>query len=702
MTALLYFLVAVMAAGLSTRAWMLDRTEPSRAAFLALGWTVTLCYVGFSLSLLPGLDDLRLLYMFAGCAIPATALWTLDRLFARDDVFMSVEVTRAFGVTALVAPTLTGAQILLYDDVIALSPPQVLAGVFAGFGFVLLCERLFRVVQNSSLRVDRARLTYLFTVTASAVVFTVLEQAARALTATPDPSTMSLANRGVVLQGAVPPFSALFVGLTLYFLYSSLIMYRLLDLHELFSRLATLLTSAAILLVVDGLTFMWVDTFTTYPFHSTFQIFLASVMFLAAYEPLRDNISWVANRVFNQRGQQLADMLDNLRAQLATVISTQGFVETLLSGLHSSGRIPVCSVYLWQQGAEAFVCLGSVGHERRPLKTIAANPFTDGFERGMPWYSRYSVVRRSRNDPSWAEVLGLMDAMNADLTVPFISGGAIIGWYHVRDEDWSDGFSAEEIQRLQSIAALAAVVLSNIQDFKVLEEKNRLAALGAMAAGLAHEIRNPLAGVKGAAQYLQHEVVDDESQEMLSVIIGEADRLNNVVTQFLDYARPFELDLRPEHINALVSRSLMLLRAQGIPDGVEVIDDLAGDLPTFALDSTRLTQVVLNLLQNALQAMPDGGRLTVTTRRRVGRSGYVVEVVVSDTGVGIASDDLEKLFVPFFTTKEHGTGLGLAISQRIAQTHDGELEAQSIEGRGSTFVLRLPLPQTLETEEHPG
>ena len=187
---------------------------------------------------------------------------------------------------------------------------------------------------------------------------------------------------------------------------------------------------------------------------------------------------------------------------------------------------------------------------------------------------------------------------------------------------------------------------------------------------------------------------------MLTIIIGETNRLNTVVSQFLAYARPFELHPTTEHINALVSRSLSLLRAQGIPDNIDVATELAGDLPMIHADSSRLSQVLLNLLQNALQAMPAGGRLGIQTRRRSNRHGHWgIEVVVSDSGLGIGPDDMEKLFVPFFTTKEQGTGLGLAISQRIAQAHDGEIEAQSIAGRGSTFILRLPLPQEMETAE---
>ena len=213
----------------------------------------------------------------------------------------------------------------------------------------------------------------------------------------------------------------------------------------------------------------------------------------------------------------------------------------------------------------------------------------------------------------------------------------------------------------------------------------------------------PLAGVKGAAQYLQEEDLQDESVEMLHVIIDEVDRLDIVVSQFLDYARPFDLRLEQEHLNALVTHALTLLKAQGLPPEVEVAQELAGDLPSIAVDATRLQQVLINLIRNGLQAMPDGGTLTISTRRLVNRTGVnQAELAVRDTGNGINKVNVEKLFLPFFTTKKDGTGLGLAICHRIVKAHGGDLDVQSRPGKGASFFVRLPLPDEEEDRRaHP-
>lgn len=697
MTALLYFIVAVGAVASATRAWLGDREDRARQAFLGLGWTIGLAYLSFALSLLPGLEWFRVLYMFAGGCIPMAALLTIDRAFSRDHPGTDGLVGAVVVGTALVVPLTTLAHALFYLHVPRASVPEVLAGLFTFGAFFGVLSRLHRAQDEAPLPVDRTRLRYLLATAGAAVCFTLLEQIARNTGPPIDASALSITSRGVALQGAIPPFSAVFTGLTLYLLYHTVTVYRLLDLRELLSHAATLLASALLLVVVDGITFLWVDTFTAYPFHSTFQIFLASLMFLAGYDPLRKQIEWVANRTFNSRGQQLGAALDNLRRVVPTLITTNALVDVLVNRLHASGRVPVCSVYLWDPGLDAFRCAAwRNASDLRPLRIVAAHPFTDDFVGGVPWYARATKQRRARLDPEQEEVLALMDAMRADVTLPFVSGGVVLGWLNLTDEDWSDGFSADELHRVQEVAHLCATVLSNIQDFRAIEEEHRLAALGAMATGLAHEIRNPLAGMKGAVQYLQAEELAEDSQEMLQVILDEVNRLDTVVRQFLVYARPFELERRPEPINAIVAHVLALVRAQGPRDHLRIREELAGDLPVVPIDSARLSQVVLNLVQNALQAMESGGELWIQTRRRHGRAGPVIEIVVRDTGPGIAEDDHEKLFVPFYTTKSTGTGLGLAISQRIVQAHGGEIEVLSPSGQGATFIVRLPVPDGLD------
>ena len=189
-----------------------------------------------------------------------------------------------------------------------------------------------------------------------------------------------------------------------------------------------------------------------------------------------------------------------------------------------------------------------------------------------------------------------MDTMSADLTLPVVSGDLIVGWLNLRDESWSDGYSSEEVRKLRDTVHRIAVVLENIYSFEQLKEQTRLAALGTMSAGLAHEIRNPLAGIKGAAQYLQGDADPAEVPAFLKVIVDETDRLNTVVSQFLAYARPFQIHGEPALANHLVQTVLDLARAEGIPDDVELVSELAPGIPRIYLDPDKLRQVLINLV----------------------------------------------------------------------------------------------------------
>lgn len=712
MTAFVYFLVATIAIVLSTRAWMGERADPAKLAFLGLGWALATTWVLFALSLFPNLSVLRLPYMVAGGMVPALALFCIDRLFGDRAAPPGALASRLLLLSAGVVPTCVGLHGFFSMGTPGASPAQLALTVFTFTIAIVLLVRLWQVHDATPLRVEQVRLRYLIGVTAGAIALSLAEQIGRALMTYDTSSDLSYIARAVALQGPLPPLSVVLTGVALYFIYHSVVNYRLLDLYELFSYAAALVVSALVLVTINGIAVLWVDTFHDYPLHTAFQTFVASILFLIGYDPLKRQIDWWANRLLNRRGHQLSEAIEALRSEVPKATTKDLLTQVLLRRLHGSGRVPVCSVYLWDEGRDAYALAGIRGEvDPEPLVALAGPPFTDGFtDEGRPWYVRSELRRRSQHeDPAASEILQLMNAMHADLTIPFRSGDLVLGWMQLRDEDWSDGFSGDEMQRLAEVAGLASVALSNIQEFRRLEEAHRLAALGAMAAGLAHEIRNPLAGIKGAAQYLQAEELESDAQDMLGVVIHEVDRLNVVVSQFLEYARPFELDRAPDHINAIASHVLQVLRAQGLPDNIEISEELAPELPPIAVDRGRLAQVLLNLCQNALQAMPEGGTLTVRTQRRpLRQGGAALELAVSDTGRGISPEALGKLFVPFFTTKETGTGLGLAISQRIVQAHGGELEVLNRPNRGATFTISLPLPEhtrsdtTQADSEEPG
>jgi signal transduction histidine kinase len=291
----------------------------------------------------------------------------------------------------------------------------------------------------------------------------------------------------------------------------------------------------------------------------------------------------------------------------------------------------------------------------------------------------------------------------------------LIGLLVVLDDRARDAFSPEEVSLFESLAAQIGVVIENSRLYALMKERDRLAVLGQMAAGLAHEVRNPLGAIKGAAQLLADPVpdareLDSSTREFLGIILEEVDRLDRVVGSVLDLARPNPTTLGATDVNAVVRRTLQVLSAEPGHDDLEVDVNLDGVLPRATIDPEQLRQVLMNLFRNAAQAMKGRGKVTVTTRVRFGRStrgGTLVqeesflEIVVADNGPGISRKVLDNIFVPFFTTKEKGTGLGLAISQRIVQGAGGRIDVRSYEGKGSTFAVVLPVAPELATPAPP-
>ncbi|MEO0600647.1 MAG: hypothetical protein AAF211_04370, partial [Myxococcota bacterium] len=295
MTALLYLLVAVSAISLAAEAYLADRDDPARRAFLGFSLTVGLAYVAFALSLLPGLHAVRSVHVFATALVPATALWTLDRAFARDDPAPSPAMRTVYLAALPLGIAMGGFHAVLFEGTEVGRWPAMVVGLFSLYGFGVGLVRLSRSIQGTPLRIDRTRMGYLFGILAAAIGFSLVEGLARQLVA-PDPTQLQdWSSHIVALQGPVPPISTVFAGLAVYFLYHSVVVSRLLDVTELFSRATTVSLSALALV----LTIQWVGTMTTtWLVHSTFHVFVASLLFLAAYDPLRQNMARIANRLF--------------------------------------------------------------------------------------------------------------------------------------------------------------------------------------------------------------------------------------------------------------------------------------------------------------------------------------------------------------------------------------------------------------------
>jgi len=251
----------------------------------------------------------------------------------------------------------------------------------------------------------------------------------------------------------------------------------------------------------------------------------------------------------------------------------------------------------------------------------------------------------------------------------------------------------------------AILTLKDITYIRELEaairQADRLSTLGTLAAGLAHEVKNPLGGIKGAAQLLEREL--EPGSEMLNytrVMIRETDRIDHIIRELLELATPRTLKLTPVNLHKLLGDILLLQKQSAVDREIIFCKNFDPSIPDIMADEEMLTRLFLNLIRNSIDAMIDSGRLTVTSRvlsdyrmSKNDRQSRMVVIEVADDGPGIPQDDLENIWTPFFSTKSGGTGLGLTICHKIVSEHRGMIKAESDPGHGTKFTVLLPLVQ---------
>jgi len=267
-------------------------------------------------------------------------------------------------------------------------------------------------------------------------------------------------------------------------------------------------------------------------------------------------------------------------------------------------------------------------------------------------------------------------------------------------------FRGSSVRRATGDIDGAVLAIEDVTDRVALaqevQQAEKLAVVGQLAAGIAHQIGTPLNVISGSAEYLMMESGGEKPRpQELDIIIAQTDRITKLIQQLLNFARPTRMELRSLDLGKLLEGLLTLTEHQIAKEGISVKAEFGSDLPPILGDANQLEQAFLNIVINAWHAMPDGGRLSLATRavpaterhRRVGRAAQLgVEVVIADTGMGIAPENMPKIFDPFFSTKGvgKGTGLGLAISRRIIEDHHGSIDVDSAVGRGTTFSIWLP------------
>jgi two-component system, NtrC family, sensor histidine kinase HydH len=621
-------------------------------------------------------------------ALPALALWLFDELVPREASRWSTARKRTFAVVLPIAATMALASARWPDE------PWVRITSFV-YVFAALSGELVVLslrARRSTSRVVRARILLLVILGGLATIAAAVDFGG------------SLQGRH---QGLVRLISAALAMVLLFALAESIRRERLLDPAELLARLLV----AAVLAAVIAL-----SSYGAYRLSGQLErtalvdgLIACGVIFF--FEPLRRRVEALFQRLFVRVSFDL-----HLWDRLAHVLDVDDMGTIIMDALARSRRVTAAGLYLRDPDGAFFDRVASLGSSApRRIEAAIANVLLARLE-----YEPLSLeqldrdVRELRAQSRHDEIAPAMEAVLAvstvlgDLRRGVVVGvhdeqRSLIGILAVSDERSNDVFSPDDIAVLAEIAGHVRMVVEGSRVYEQMKARDRLTVVGQMAVGLAHEIKNPLGAIKGAAQALARPVpvAPEVSSRLLQIITSEVDRLDGVVTRVLDLT-PGRSTTGPVDVNAVILRTLQVLSSEPGNDTLEILEQLDPALPRVDIDQDQLGQVLMNLLRNAAQVLSGGGEITVASRLRlgvssrstgVGTNDQLVEVTIADNGPGVSRKVLNRLFTPFFTTKARGVGLGLAISQSIIQTAGGRIEVHSHVGEGTTFAVILPVSE---------
>ncbi|MGD8598443.1 MAG: ATP-binding protein [Anaerolineae bacterium] len=404
-----------------------------------------------------------------------------------------------------------------------------------------------------------------------------------------------------------------------------------------------------------------------------------------------------------QRNRELA-LLNRAGQTLNTSLDLMEVLDTALAQVCSLLAVDACSVWLADSETDELVCRSATGPHReivlgwriRPGEGLAGWVFQTGQSLIVP--DTQADERHSRAIDHRIDTI-LLSA----LSVPLRIKEEIIGVLQVLHAE-KDHFGRTDQVLVESLATPVAIALENARLYESLQARMRelreaqvkliqtakMAAVGELAAGVAHQINTPLTSVLGFSELLlERAAEDDPSREQLAAIVRQAGRARDTVRSLLDFSRQTESHPKPADINSIVQEALALVRHRLEIQSIELQESYAGNLPRLVVDRPRLKQALLNVITNALYAMPHTGVLSIRTEQVEDE----VAVRVSDTGPGIQEKDLDRIFEPFFTTKPdgEGMGLGLSVGLGIVQDHGGRIQVKTHKKKGSTFTVWLPV-----------
>jgi signal transduction histidine kinase len=498
----------------------------------------------------------------------------------------------------------------------------------------------------------------------------------------------------------IPLVSAVWAGGVAYLMRR----YRLMDLDAALTR--GLIRTFTFVVVASPFLLLLAAAERAYMGASVHGPFFAATLFVCALaasmvRPIRAAANEKLDSLFSVRGRDYRDALLAFSRESTRILELEMLVERVVETLASTLGVRVAAIYVAHidKGFTLDAICGS-GASKLPNVLSREHALVMGLgDVREPVVREELELGRDVRLPRGGSLAAAMAESGVDLALPLRSPEQVEGLILLGRRESGAMFSAEDIDVLELLASQVSIALENARlyaDLKrsreIIERSDRLSAIGTMAAGLAHEIRNPLVSIRTFTQLLPERIGDAEFRDQfLDLTLSEVDRICLLINELLAFARPAPAELQRVDLNDCLERICLLLASQARETSVKLCFAETEGLPTVTADEDQVKQVVMNVILNAIQACGEGGNVRVATSSDGDFDEPRVSICVTDDGRGIAAERLEHIFDPFYTTRTEGTGLGLSIAHQIVARHGGSIEVETKLDEGTTFIISLPM-----------
>jgi signal transduction histidine kinase len=424
-----------------------------------------------------------------------------------------------------------------------------------------------------------------------------------------------------------------------------------------------------------------------------------------AFPVLRSSTEAMLERSLFRQKQANRAKLTTFARSVVTILDRDRLIRELCETISDVFRLDHVQFFLLDENREKFLLAWTMGTNSRMRAYRSDDEFVGWLAAQAEPVLKDEV--KSLGDATGPKIAVHFEENGWEVCLPLAGVGGMVGLLCLGRKQELEAYSSGDLQILGNLAAEAAIALENARLYSelrksrdIINRAGRLSALGTLAAGIAHEIRNPLVSVQTFFQLAPQRLGDEEfMSSFLKLAEEEVKRICQLITELLSFAKSPSTSSHDIDVTELVERTMVLLAPHARAQQVRLSAQSNPEMPAVQADPDRIRQVLINLVLNAIQATPAGGRVTLGTRQIENERGLFCQIEIEDTGVGIPSDMQEAIFNPFFTTKEKGTGLGLSIAHQIVSECGGFIAVDSVEGQGSRFAIHLPIALVEDSDE---